>query len=247
LTLAEKVSVLTSTSSPGPTPASSSARCSAAVPEESAAACPRADQLAELPLEGVHVRAERRDPVGREGIGDELLLRSMDVVAGSEEMARVEPVAGPAAHTAGDMPEDQGNLGGRAAERAAGAGRVFHEQARLAAARLERRRHRHGDPGRCRLDIAVRGRARMEADGADAERGRALHLLGQSGRGALPFGRISGRHAQHVGAVDQDVARVHAGLVQRPAEPRHTFGPDRGLVTVELRDRREDLARELVE
>ena len=76
LTLAEKVRVETSTSSPGPTPASSSARCSAAVPELSASGMGRADRRGELSLERVHLRAQRRDPVGRERFLDELLLQA---------------------------------------------------------------------------------------------------------------------------------------------------------------------------
>ena len=69
---ATNVSDEQNTVSPGFTPSSSSARWIAAVPELTAAAWPTPDHRRQLALERVDVRAQRRDPVGPEGLLDEL-------------------------------------------------------------------------------------------------------------------------------------------------------------------------------
>ena len=60
--------------------------------------------------------------------------------------------------------------------------------------------------------------------GADAQRGGALHLLGEAGGGALPLGGIGRGHAQHVGGVDDDVVMMSVEQSARYAawRPRNT-------------------------
>ena len=79
LAVAANVSVEVSTSSPRPTPRIRSARCSAAVPLDSATACGTPTALGELALERVDVRAERRDPVRVERVEQQLALARADV------------------------------------------------------------------------------------------------------------------------------------------------------------------------
>ena len=71
LQLPTKVSDEQNTVSPGFTPSSSSARWIAAVPELTRRGVADADMAASSLLEAIDVRAQRRDPVGAEGLLDE--------------------------------------------------------------------------------------------------------------------------------------------------------------------------------
>jgi hypothetical protein len=83
----------------------------------------------------------------------------------------------------------------------------------------------------------------MKTDARHTERGRALELLGQRRRRAIPLFFVGRRAVDHVGGVHDDMLRSDAGLRQLGPESRQTLGLHPDLVVVKLRDRTEDLQR----
>ena len=108
---------------------------------------------------------------------------------------------------------------------------------------LERVDDRRRDPLRRRFAIVVGRRAGMKAHRADAERRRALELLGEAVARARPLLLVRRRGVEHVRRVRDDESWIDLRLAERVAKARHALGSDRALVAVVLRDGGEDLQR----
>jgi hypothetical protein len=81
----------------------------------------------------------------------------------------------------------------------------------------------------------------MEADASNSESSRTFQLFGQPGSGSTPLGLIFRRGVEHVRGMNHDLFQSNAGTSECFPEALHPIGPHRGLVSIVLRRRGEDL------
>ena len=181
-----------------------------------------AELLAELALEDVRVpvavRAERgggvvdvqrAQPVEADR-GVDLVEAGVErgrvghVDARHPEVARVEADAEPRMPVE-PLPERR-ELVDRASDRAAGAGRVLHQQPRLVGAELEHLLHRRHDALEARLEAAAEVRADVEDDAVGADPARDLHRVAHRRDGLLVDGVVGRGEVAEVERVAEDAA-----------------------------------------
>src|SRR5688500_14477596 len=141
------------------------------------------------------------------------------------------------------MMQDVADFFRGAADRFACARGVLDEDACGAFHRFERLRDRFRHALRGFLRITIARGARMKADLADAQCGRALQLFCQPGTRARPLVRIRGRNAEDVRGMDEHVLGLHAGFGERGLKARYAIRVDRALVTIEFWNGGKDLNR----
>src|SRR5207253_4719013 len=153
---------------------------------------------------------ERHDPSPADGRlalghGAPVARRGPDVVAGREQMAGIQADAEPLGPSR--ALDERGQLAERAADRVAGAGGVLERDLdAIARGARERLVERGGDPSEPGLEPGAHVRARMEDDAREAERLRALELVGERGHRLGPQGRIRISQVDEVARMGEDVS-----------------------------------------
>ena len=157
-------------------------------------------------------------------------------------MTGIEPVTRARAQRRGNACKHRRDFLGGATNGGAGSRGVLDEQSRLSL----------GDGRKCpihgftnaqhgRVTITVRCGAWMKADATDAQCGRALEFLGQTGSGACPLLCVGRSAIENVRRVDNDMLRFDSGALEGFTEARNPIRLHGNLVVVELGNGAEDL------